>query len=174
MSTTPPEHLVAVEAGAGVVPGSTDGTAYTHYGLEAGMYRYFGLGAAPGNGATATPLPIPAPGPASPPVVSAVTPGTGSPGTTVQLTGSGFTGATAVTFNAAPATFTVTSDTQIRATVPAGASTGPIAVTTAAGTGTSPSSFTVTPGPSYVSLVTSDPALLAYFQRGRAGQDTPA
>ena len=68
MSTTPPEHLVAVEAGAGVVAGSTDGTAYTHYGLEAGLYRYFGLGAAPNNGATATPLPIPHPAPASPPV----------------------------------------------------------------------------------------------------------
>lgn len=172
MNTTPPEHLVAVEAGAGVVPGSTDGTAYTHYGLEAGMYRYFGLGTAPGNGATATPLPIPEPGPAAPPVVSAVTPGSGSPGTRVQLTGSGFTGATAVTFNAAPATFTVTSDTQLSATVPAGASTGPVAVTTAAGTGTSPSSFTVTPGPAYFSLVASDPGLLAYWRLGETSGTT--
>jgi hypothetical protein len=147
MSTTPPEHLVAVEAGAGVVPGSTDGTAYTHFGLEAGMYRYFGLGAAPGNGATATPLPIPQPASASPPVVSAVTPGSGWPGTAVNLTGSGFTGATAVAFNGTAATFTVTSDTQISTTVPAGASTGPITVTTPSGTGTSPSSFTVTAPP---------------------------
>jgi hypothetical protein len=167
MSTTPPEHLVAVEAGAGVVSGSTDGTAYTHFGLEAGMYRYFGLGAAPGNGATATPLPIPHPGAASPPVVSAVTPGSGWPGTAVNLTGSGFTGATAVAFNGTAATFTVASDTQISATVPAGASTGPITVTTPAGTGTSPSSFTVTTGaPSYYSLVTSDPTLLAYWRLG--------
>jgi hypothetical protein len=147
MSTTPPEHLVTVAAGAGVVPGSTDGTAYTHFGLEAGMYRYFGLGTAPGNGATATPLPIPQPGPASPPVVSAVTPGSGWPGTTVNLTGSGFTGATAVSFNGTAATFSVSSDTQLSATVPAGASTGPIAVTGPAGTGTSSSSFTVTAPP---------------------------
>ena len=147
MSTTPPEHLVAVEAGAGVVPGSTDGTAYTHFGLEAGMYRYFGLGAAPGNGATATPLPIPQPGASSPPVVSTVAPASGWPGTAVNLTGSGFTGATAVAFNGTAATFTVTSDSQISATVPAGASTGPITVTTPAGTGTSPSSFTVTAPP---------------------------
>jgi hypothetical protein len=173
MSTTPPEHLVAVEAGAGVVPGSTDGTAYTHFGLEAGMYQYFGLGTAPGNGAAATPLPIPHPGTASPPVVSAVAPGSGWPATTVDLTGSGFSGATAVGFNGTAATFTVTSDTQISATVPAGASTGPIAVTTPAGTGTSPSSFTVTVGaPSYYSLVTSDPALLAYWRLGETSGTT--
>jgi hypothetical protein len=147
MSTTPPEHLVAVEAGAGVVPGSTDATAYTHYGLEAGMYRYFGLGAAPGNGATATPLPIPHPAAASPPVVSAVTPGSGWPGTAVALTGSSLTGATAVTFNGTAATFAVASDTQLSATVPAGATTGPIVVSTPAGTGSSPSSFTVTAPP---------------------------
>ena len=173
MSTTPPEHLVAVEAGAGVVPGSSDGTAYTHYGLEAGMYRYFGLGTAPGNGATATPLPIPHPAPASPPVVSAVTPGSGSPGSAVTLTGSGFTGATAVTFNGTAATFTVASDTQLSATVPAGATTGPIAVTTPTGTGTSPSSFTVTAGaPSYYGLVTSDPAMLAYWRLGETSGTT--
>jgi hypothetical protein len=169
MSTTPPEHLVTVAAGAGVVPGSTDGTAYTHFGLEAGMYRYFGLGTAPGNGATATPLPIPQPGPASPPVVSAVTPGSGWPGTTVNLTGSGFTGATGVSFNGTAATFSVSSDSQLSATVPAGASTGPIAVTSPAGTGTSSSPFTVTVGaPSYYSLVTSGPGLLAYWRLGEA------
>jgi phosphatidylinositol-3-phosphatase len=57
-STTPPEHIVAVADGAGVTPGSTDGTAYNHYSLEAGMYNYFGLGTAPSNGVTATPLPL--------------------------------------------------------------------------------------------------------------------
>ena len=54
----PTEHIATVEAGAGVTPGSTDATAYTHYGLEAGLYRTFGLGTAPNNGATATPLPF--------------------------------------------------------------------------------------------------------------------
>ena len=48
-----------LELGAGVTSGSTDGTAYNHYGLEAGLYNTFGLGTAPNNGATATPLPIP-------------------------------------------------------------------------------------------------------------------
>jgi hypothetical protein len=57
--------------------------------------------------------------------------------------------------------------------VPAGASTGPITVTTPAGTGTSPSSFTVTAGaPSYFSLVTSDPTLLAYWRLGETSGTT--
>ena len=53
------EHITTLLAGAGVTPGSTDNTLYDHYSLEAGLYKYFGLGVAPGLGATATPLPIP-------------------------------------------------------------------------------------------------------------------
>lgn len=56
--TTPPMHVAAIEAGAGVTPGSADGAAYNHYSLEAGLYGYLGLGPAPGGGATATPLPF--------------------------------------------------------------------------------------------------------------------
>jgi uncharacterized protein (TIGR03437 family) len=48
-----------------------------------------------------------------------------------------------VTFNGTPAAFTVNSYTQITATVPPGATTGRIAVTTAGGTGTSSTSFNV-------------------------------
>jgi phosphatidylinositol-3-phosphatase len=53
------EHIVTLEVGAGVEADSSDATAYDHYGLEAGLYRLFGLGKPPHNGATARPLPIP-------------------------------------------------------------------------------------------------------------------
>jgi hypothetical protein len=150
--TTPPQHIVALAAGAGIIPGSTDATAYTHYSLEAGLYSYFGLGPAPNNGATATPLPIPPPGPPPVPTISSFSPSSGPVGTTVTISGSGLSGATSVSFAGTPASgFTVLSDTQITATVPGGAATGAIAVTTAGGTATSASSFTVTPPPPVVS-----------------------
>lgn len=80
-----------------------------------------------------------------PPVVASFTPTSGSVGTDIVLTGSHFTGATAVTFNGANAPgFAVNSDTQITVAVPSGASSGPLAVTTAGGTGVSSASFTVT------------------------------
>jgi hypothetical protein len=78
------------------------------------------------------------------PVLVAFTPTSGHAGTTVQITGASFTGATAVTFNGTSASFSVDSDTQITATVPAGATTGPIEVTTPSGTATSAIHFTVT------------------------------
>ncbi len=83
---------------------------------------------------------------AAAPVVSSFSPASATIGTTVKGTGSGFTGATAVTFKGAAASFSVGSDTGITATVPAAASTGPIAVTTPAGTASSTAKFTVNPG----------------------------
>jgi hypothetical protein len=52
-----------------------------------------------------------------------------------------------VTFNAIAATFVPNSDSQITATVPAGAATGPILVTNGGGPGTSATNFTVTAAP---------------------------
>jgi len=78
------------------------------------------------------------------PTITLFMPTRGTVGTSVVITGAGFTGATAVAFHGTPATvFTVNSDTQITATVPAGASTGPIAITTPGGTGTSATNFVV-------------------------------
>ena len=53
------QHIMTVEAGAGVVPSSTDSGAYDHFGLEAGLYQAFGLGVPPGGGSSATVYPIP-------------------------------------------------------------------------------------------------------------------
>ncbi len=109
------------------------------------------------------------PPPPPSPTVSSFTPSSGSPGSTVTISGNSFTGATKVTFNGTAATFTVTSDSTITAAIPLGATTGPIAVTTPAGTGTSSGSFTVTsPSSSYYSLVTGDPTLRAYWRLGEA------
>jgi len=81
-----------------------------------------------------------------PPVVSGIAPAAGSfkGGTAVTITGSEFTGATAVGFGALPAqSFSVDSDTQITAVAPAMTALAKvgISVTTAAGTGTSATTF---------------------------------
>jgi hypothetical protein len=74
---------------------------------------------------------------------SGMTPTTGPEGTQVVLSGAGFTGATDVSFGGMSATFSVTSDYKITTTVPAGATTGFITVTTPNGTAQSPSEFVV-------------------------------
>lgn len=62
-------------------------------------------------------------------------PSFGRPGYSVNILGTGLTGASAVTFNGTPATtFTVVSDSLIKANVPTGATTGTIQVTTPTGT----------------------------------------
>lgn len=78
------------------------------------------------------------------PNIISFNPPSGPVGTTVTITGTSFTGATSVNFNGVTATFKVNSDTQITATVPTGATTGPITVTTPGGTATSSTNFTVT------------------------------
>jgi hypothetical protein len=83
--------------------------------------------------------------PSPPPTILLFAPSAGPDGTTVTLTGTGYTGATSVKFHGRAASFVVNSDTEIVATVPLGAATGPIAVTTPGGTGTSATGFTVLP-----------------------------
>jgi IPT/TIG domain-containing protein/List-Bact-rpt repeat protein len=80
----------------------------------------------------------------SPPTITDFSPTSGPVGTSVTISGTNFTGATAVTFNGVSATFSVSSDRVIQATVPAGATTGPLSVTTPGGTATSANNFTVT------------------------------
>jgi uncharacterized repeat protein (TIGR03803 family) len=71
-------------------------------------------------------------------------PTSGHVGAPVTILGNNLAGTTSVTFNGTGATFTVVSSTQIRATVPVGATTGKVKVTTPNGTLTSKVNFRVT------------------------------
>ena len=76
--------------------------------------------------------------------VGSFTPTSGPPGTAVAIQGAGFSTATAVAFNGTAAAYAIASGSLIQATVPSGATTGPISVTTPAGRAISSSAFTVT------------------------------
>jgi hypothetical protein len=80
-------------------------------------------------------------------------PSRGVPGTTViTITGQALTGATAVRFGTATATPTLVTPTQVTATVPAAAVTGPVSVVTPAGTATSAVTFTVVKAPTITTV----------------------
>lgn len=77
------------------------------------------------------------PSPAVVPKINAISPANGPPtgGTQIAVVGSGFTGATTVSFGATPAAaFTITSDTSFVATSPAGSGTVDVTVTGPGGT----------------------------------------
>ncbi|MEV0363741.1 beta strand repeat-containing protein [Nocardia fusca] len=99
------------------------------------------------NGVTYTYVAVPA--------LTAVVPNVGpaSGGTTVVVTGTGLTGASAVTFGATPATsFTVDSATQITAVAPAGTGTVQLTVTTSGGTSNG-LAYTYIPAPSLTAVL---------------------
>ena len=77
------------------------------------------------------------------PVVISFDPVSGVAGTSVTIGGSNFTGATNVAFSGVAATFSNLTDTSIRASVPVGALTGPISVSTPNGVGSSTNNFFV-------------------------------
>ncbi|MFZ0318124.1 MAG: choice-of-anchor tandem repeat GloVer-containing protein [Candidatus Sulfotelmatobacter sp.] len=72
-------------------------------------------------------------------------PATGTVGATVRILGTNLTGATSVSFNGTPATFTVSSPSLITTTVPAGATSGTVRVTIPSGTLNSNVVFKVRP-----------------------------
>lgn len=79
------------------------------------------------------------------PHVTNFTPTSGPVGTSVTINGSGFTQAIGVGFgDTKPAKFTIVSDSEITATVPSGAKTGPVGVESKSGTGISTQVFTLT------------------------------
>lgn len=75
--------------------------------------------------------------------LTSFTPMSGPVGTVVTISGAGLKQTTKVTFNKVSATFTVKSDSQITATVPAGATTGTIVVFTTGGSVARAKTFTV-------------------------------
>jgi hypothetical protein len=76
--------------------------------------------------------------------MSGFTPATGGAGSSVTVSGSGFTTVQSVRLAGIAATFTVASDTQIRFTVPSGAQSGRIELAAAGRTVLSASDFSVT------------------------------
>jgi hypothetical protein len=101
-----------------------------------------GVTTSAGSGASANNFVVTAP-PA--PTIGGFTPTSGPVGTIVTISGSHFINVTTVKFNGvAASSFTVDSDTQIRATAPPGATSGKISVTTATGSAASATNFQVT------------------------------
>jgi hypothetical protein len=96
-----------------------------------------GSGSSTGSFTVTTPAPVPAP------TLTGFSPSSGRVGTSVTLTGTNLTGATAVTFSGVAAQFTVRGAAQIKAKVPNGARTGQVPVTTPGGTATGRYIFTV-------------------------------
>lgn len=86
-----------------------------------------------------------------PPTITSFTPTSGPVGTVVTITGTGLAKTSDVLFNGSSARFSISSDVQLIATVPAEATTGLITVTTPNGTATSKSVFTVSPTISAIS-----------------------
>ncbi|MEL7146476.1 MAG: IPT/TIG domain-containing protein [Bacteroidota bacterium] len=77
------------------------------------------------------------------PVILSVSPDSGSPGDQVTITGTDLGDATSVTFGNTEAMISSNTDTEIVTSVPEGASTGRVNVTTAGGTASSQSDFSV-------------------------------
>ncbi len=87
------------------------------------------------------------------PLVNSFTPAGGGAGTSVSISGVGFTGSTAVKFNGVQATaFTVITDQLLTADVPVGAATGSISVTNNLGIGSSVNDFVVSDLPGILSF----------------------
>jgi|GEM_PF-6529965 len=130
-------RFLAVGAG-GTILSSPDGVRWTEEASPVGQW----LNAIASNGTRAVAVGdlgavVVA---AAAPVVTSVSPTAGptAGGTPVTITGSGFTGATQVTFGNNPATnLTVKSDTQITCTSPAGTTAGTVHVTVTTSSGTS-------------------------------------
>ena len=123
---------------------SVSGSSYADTGLSAGTSYSYRVRATDAAGNLSAYSNVASATTQAPPTITSFSPTSGPVGSSVAISGTSFNGATAVTFNGVSASFAVTSDSAVQATVPAGATTGPISVTTPQGTATSGTSFTVT------------------------------
>ena len=109
------------------------------------------------------------------PAIDGFSPASGAPGTQVTIVGRNLQVVQNVFFNNQVTVFQeVAGGTQLRATVPSGATSGPIRVVTATGSATSAQSFTVTaaPPPPPVAQLTANPASLS-FTATQGGTNPP-
>jgi len=120
--------------------GSSPGEAPVVQGSDGKLYGTASVGGAD-DGGTVWVLDAELPAPAS--AVAAFTPTSAAVGAKVLIRGDHFIGSTAVTFNGVNAAFKVLNRNFISATVPAGATSGAIAVTNPGGTTASKKSFVV-------------------------------
>ena len=88
----------------------------------------------------------------SAPTITSFSPGSGGVHATVTVTGTNLAGATHVRLDGVSAPFSAVSATKLTFTVPEGASSGSIEITTPGGTVTSGGGFTVSPPPTVTSI----------------------
>ena len=140
---------LTVGAGNFTVNSNIKITATVPVGASTGLITVVGLGG-PANSATAftvTSGPLP--------TITSFTPTSGAVGTLVTVNGTNFTASAVVKFNGVTGTgFIFKSATKVKANVPAGATTGPISVTTTSGTAASATNFTVPSGPPTITSFT--------------------
>ncbi len=94
--------------------------------------------------------------------ITEFTPNSSSVGAVVTIYGTGFSataGQNTITFNGTPAVVTSATPTKLVTTVPAGAATGPIAVTTPTGSATSNSNYIVTADPGVPAITGFTPTI---------------
>jgi hypothetical protein len=111
-----------------------------------------------------------------PPTIGGFSPPSGAAGTAVTVSGTNLAGASVVMFNDTPGAVLAASAGAETAVLPAGATTGPITVTTSGGTATSAASFAVTAPPLTAPVAQRvsgrDGARVGPARRIAAGQET--